>query len=111
MTKFITLALAALALTTGAASAENTFQLDHARSTGSSLALTNVQADQAGTVEVYTYDGGELGRFLGATSIEAGTTGAVDVNLNEPTQGRLLVVMMNSNHSVAKLDLRDAPTS
>jgi hypothetical protein len=57
MTKLITLAApaiaAALALTAGAASAENTFSLDRARSTAFSLTLNNIQADQAGTVEVY----------------------------------------------------------
>ena len=111
MTKLITLALAALALTAGAAAAENTFSLDRARSTAGSLALANVQADQSGTVEVYSYEGGDLGQFLGGAQIDAGTTGAVDVALSRPIDGRTLVVMMNSNHSVAKLDSRAALTN
>ncbi len=104
MTKLIPLALAALALTAGAASAENTFSLDRARSTAASLALANVQADQAGTVEVYSYEGGDIGQYLGSAAVEAGATGAVDVALSRPIDGRILVVLMNSNHSVAKLD-------
>ncbi len=111
MTKLLPFALAALALTAGAASAENTFSVDRARSTASSLSLANVQADQAGSVEVYTYEGGDIGQFLGSATISSGSTGAVDVALSRPIDGRVLVVMMNSNHSVAKLDLRDAPTN
>jgi hypothetical protein len=102
---------AALALTAGAAAAENTFALDRARSTADSLALANVQADQAGTVEVYSYDGGDLGQYLGGAPVAAGTTGAVDVVLSRPVDGRILVVLMNSNHSVAKLDTEAALTN
>ncbi len=98
------LAALALALTAGAAAAENTFSLDRARSTAGSLAFANVQADQAGTVEVYSYEGGDLGQYLGSAPVQAGTTGAVDVTLSRPIDGRILVVLMNGNHSVAKLD-------
>jgi hypothetical protein len=110
MTKLLALAApalaAALALTAGAAAAENTFSLDRARSTAASLALANVQADQAGSVEVYSYENGNIGQFLGGAPVAAGTTGAVDVALSRPLDGRILVVLMNSNHSVAKLDTR-----
>lgn len=111
MTKLIP--LAAIALITGAASAsaENTFALDRARSTASTLALTNVQTDQASTLEVYAFDDGGLGRLLGSAPVDAGTTDRVSVALNQPASQRLLIVLMNGNHSVAKLDLRDAPTS
>lgn len=110
MTKLIS--LAAIALITGAASAsaENTFALDRARSTASTLALTNVQADQASTLEVYAFDDG-LGQLLGSAPVDAGTTDSLSVALNQPASQRLLIVLMNGNHSVAKLDLRDAPTS
>ena len=106
MTKLTPLALAALALTTGAASAENTFSLDRARSTVASLALANVQADQAGTVEVYAYDRGDIGQYLGGASIDAGSTAGVDVALSRPVDGRILVVLMNANRSVANLSTR-----
>ena len=112
MTKLIPLALTALALTAGAASAENTFQLDRARSTASSVALTNVQADQAGTVEVFAYnEDGKVDRFLGLTQVRAGANGDVKVTLNQPTSARLQVLMSNGNRNVATLEVRGAPTS
>lgn len=111
MLKLTSLAAVALATSVASASAENTFTLDRARSTASALALTNVQADQAGQVEVYDFAGGELGRFLGSASVDAGATDSLSVALRQPTSPRLLVVLMNSNHSVAKLDLQDVPTN
>ncbi len=106
MTKLLSLAATVLALTAGAAAAEYTFSLDRARSTAGSLALANVQADRAGTVEVYSYDNGDLGQFLGSAPVAPGTTGTLDVALSRPLDGRILVVLMNSNHSVAKLSTR-----
>lgn len=120
MSRPIAFALAALLTTAGAASAENTFVLDRARSTPSSLAITNVQADAAGTIEVYAYDDGDLVRFLGAAPIQPGNTAAVDVLISPPTANKgaldqptgddLLVVLMNDNYSVARL-VTDAPLS
>lgn len=111
MTKLIALA-AALALTAGAASAENTFQLDRARSTASSVALTNVQADQAGTVEVYAYnEDGKISQFLGLAQVDAGTNGNVEVALSQPTSARLQILMSNGNRNVATLEVRDALTN
>lgn len=110
MTKLISLALAAFALVTsvGAASAENAFTLDHARSTEATLSLSNVQADQAGTVEVYALNGERATRYLGHAKVGAGANGTVDVALNQPARGRLQVVMSNGNHAVATLEA-DAP--
>ena len=104
MTKLLPLALAAFALTAGAAFADNTFSVDRARSTDSALALTNVQADLPGRVEVYAYDGERATSYLGQARVEAGTTDAVEVALNQPARGRILVVLSNGNHSVATLD-------
>ena len=105
MTKLITLAAAALALTAGAAMAENTFQVDRTASTASSVALTNVQADQAGTIEVYGYnENGDVSRFLGSARIDAGNNGDVEVVLNQPSNARLQVLMSNGNRAVATLD-------
>jgi hypothetical protein len=113
MTKLITLAAAVLALTAGAAVAENTFQLDRARSTASSLTLNNVQADQAGTVQVWGYnEDGRVDRFLGQTELRPGATGDLEVVFSQPnTARRLQILMSNGNHAVAKLEVRDAPTS
>ena len=117
MTKLFTFAApalaAALALTAGAASAENTFQLDRARSTAAGLTLNNVQADQAGTVEVYAYnEDGRVDRFLGQTELRPGANGDLEVVFSQPnTARRLQVVMMNGNRNVATLEVRDAPTS
>jgi hypothetical protein len=109
MTKLIASALAALALTAGAAFAQNTFSLDRARSTADALSLVNVQADRAGRISVYAHDGDSpsgIGRLLGQAKIEAGATGDVDVALTGAADERLVVVMMNANHSVAKLTTR-----
>ncbi len=109
MTKLISFApaLATLALmaTVGAASAENTFQLDRARSTTSSVVLSNVQADQAGSVQVFGYDAnGNVTQFLGSTRVAAGTNGDVAVALNQPSTARLQILMSNGNHSVATIE-------
>lgn len=113
MTKLIPLALAALAITAGAASAENTFQLDRARSTASSVALTNVQADQAGAVEVWgVNEAGRVDRFLGQAELRAGANGDVEVALNQPnTARRLQVLMSNGNYAVATIDVREPLTN
>ncbi len=111
MTKLISLALAALAITAGAASAENTFELNRPQSSTSIVALTNVEADQAGHVEVYTYDGETIGRYLGRAPVNAGANGTVNVSLDRPADSRLLVLMTNGNHAVTKLDTRDALTN
>ena len=105
MTKLITLAAAALALTAGAAMAENTFQIDRTGSTASSVVLKNVQADQPGTIEVYSYnESGNIGRFLGWTPIQAGSNGDVEVTLNQPSNARLQILMSNGNRAVATAD-------
>ena len=111
MTKLFPLALLATLAVAGAASAENTFGLDRAHSSASNLALTNVQADQPGTLEVFAFDGDKATRFLGSAPIAAGTTDAVEVSLNEPSNGRVLVILSNGNYSVATLDVRDVPTN
>lgn len=118
MTKLIPVALAAaLALVAGAASADdafpNTFSLDRAPTMGKAevVTLTDVQAEQAGSVLVYEHDGdrlGNLGAFLGSAPIEAGATDSVTVPLSRAAEGRVTVIMMNGNHSVAKLTTRGA---
>lgn len=104
MTKLVAFALAAVALAAGTASAENTFTIDRARSTSATLLLSNVQADQAGTVEVYAYDGERATRYLGHANVDVGANGTVDVALNQPVRDRLQVVMSNGNHVVAVLE-------
>lgn len=113
MTKLLTSALAALALTAGAASAENTFRIEPTLSTTSSVALSNVQADRAGTIQVYA-DDDELvgfGRNLGSARINAGVTGDVAIALSEPFDGDVVVVMMNPDHWVAQATTRSFLTS
>lgn len=113
MTKLIPLALSAFALVTsvGAASAENAFTVDRARSTEATLSLSNVQADQAGTVEVYALNGEQATRYLGHVKISAGANGTVDVVLNQPARGRVQVVMSNGNYAVATLEADAALTN
>lgn len=109
MTKLISLAPAlpilALVASVSAASAENSFTLDRVQSTASSVALANVQADQADRVKVYSCDGGAIGQDLGRAGVRAGANGALEVVLNQAMNERLLVVVVNSNHSVAELDV------
>lgn len=119
MTKLPLLA-AALSLLAGAALAEsdlpNTFSLDRAPTLtkGPSLTLSDVRAEQAGGFLVYEHDGeqpGNLGDFLGSALVEAGATASVAIPLARATEGRVTVIMMNGNHSVAKLTTRLAPTN
>ena len=113
MTKFFSLAAVALALTAGAASAENTFSLDRARSTASSVALNNVQADQAGSVEVWGLnEQGKVDRFLGQAALREGANGDLDVELNQPHNARQLQILIsNGNRSVAVLEVREPLTN
>lgn len=104
MTKLIPFALAAFALTAGAAAADNTFTLDRARSTASTLSLSNVKAEQPGTIEVYAVEDGAASRLLGIAPVAAGTTGTIDIALNQPSQGRIQVMLSNGNRNVATLD-------
>ena len=107
MTRIIALSLAALALTAGVASAENTFSLNRADSSNSRLALTNVQADQPGTIEIYETVDGRPVRFLGSSRIAAGTTADVSVDLRGAPKGEVEVLMSNGNHAVSKLTVDD----
>ena len=71
--------------------------------------FTNVQADRAGSVLVFERDGNHsnnLGAFLGEAPIAAGATAGVTVPLSQPAEGHMIVVMMNGNHSVAKMTTR-----
>ncbi len=110
MTKSITPAavIFALAANVGTASAESSFELNRPQSSASTVALTNVEADQPGHVEVYSYDGKTLGSFLGRAPVTSGTNGNVNVSLDRPADGRLLILMTNGNYAVTKLDVRDA---
>lgn len=104
MLKLLPLAALALAVTAGAAVAENTFTLDGARSTASALSLKNVQADQAGRIEVYAIEDGQATRLLGTAPVAAGATGTVDVALNQANPGRIQVLLSNGNRNVATLE-------
>ncbi len=107
MTKLIPLAFAAFAITAGAASAENTFQLNRANSTSNTVVLDNVQADQAGTIELYEYGADDRGRFIGLARIEAGTTPELTVNVTDAPDERIVILMSNGNSSVTKLEVDD----
>lgn len=106
MTKLIPLAAVALLASFGAASAENTFQLDRAQSTTASIALTDVQADHAGRIEVYGYSqDGAADRLLGSTQLVAGTTADVTVPLSQSSDAPLRIMMSNGDNVVALMDV------
>ena len=106
MTKFIPLAAVALLASFGAASAENTFELNRPQSSTSTVALTDVQADQAGRIEVYGYSqNGAADRLLGSAQVLAGTTADVNVPLIQSTDAPLRIILSNSDNVVALMDL------
>ena len=110
MTKLLS-AAALLALVAGAAAADPTFSVDRARSTETTLELTNVQADEAGRIQVWALTDGRATALIGNVAVAAGATGNVTVPLNAPARDDLQIVLTNNNRSVATLDVRDALTN
>jgi hypothetical protein len=105
MNKLVSLSLAALVATAGAASAANNFTFDRGQSTTQSITLTGVEADQTGRFLVFERDDSRasgLGRVLGAAPIEVGATDSVTIPLTRAAADRVVVVMYNDNYSIAK---------
>ena len=112
MTKLFPLLAAALVAVAGAASAENEFTFDGAQSTASSVALTGVEADQAGTIRVYAAEGANgFGQRLGSARIDAGVTGTLAIALDRPFDGNLAIVMMGPDLWAAQLTTVSPSTS
>lgn len=101
--KKIALIAATLAITTTAASANNSFYVGENLEAGSVLELGLVRADQGGVVKIFDYTAGEQGELLGTQTLVAGANPDVRVNVGAyPTSDVLAVIEVNGQTVVTK---------
>ena len=106
MTKFIIALAAGLLLTTGAASASNTFALSGAQDSQTLIELGTVVADRNGVVEVYDYRTGTEGRLLGSEAVKAGANTNIKISLASLYTDEVLAVLVVDGQVVARQIVR-----
>lgn len=106
MTKLLPSLAISLLLTTGVASASNTFGLTEVQGSQTLIQLGTVVAGGQGLVEVYDYHAGQEGRLLGSKAVQAGANSDVKVSLRPSTTDRVLAVLVVDGQVVARQVVR-----
>lgn len=101
--KSIALIAATLAVTAGAASA-NQFTIGEDLDAGSTLELGTVTADGAGFVEIYDYHKGVRGDLLGIEAVRAGANTNVKVDVGIRGNKDVLAVLTVNGQEVLTKD-------
>ena len=107
--KSIALIAATVAATSTAVSADSYFEFGENLESSSILDLGLVRAEGAGTVEIYDFSKGEVGRLLGTETVSAGANTDVKVNVGiRPTQD-VIALLKVDGQTVAErdFDVRD----
>ncbi len=106
MSRIIASALAAVALTATAASANSYFDFTSERQDrGSVVELNTVTADGNGVVEIYDFQGGEVGDLLGTKTVTAGANSNVRVNIGAPSQTDAIALLKIDGEVVATQEI------
>jgi len=95
---------AAVAMTTTAASADNSFGFGDTLDNRSTLDLDLVRSSSAGVVEIYDDANGKLGRLLGTESVKAGANRDVRVNIGRRHNQDVIAVLKIGGQIVASQD-------
>ena len=107
MTKLFAALATALALTSGAASA-NTLGLNEVQGSSTLLDLGTVVADGTGVVEVYDHWGGQQGLLLGTEAVRAGANSDVRIPLRFAPHGDVVALLKVDGQVVAQQVIRIA---
>ena len=102
--KKIALIAATIAATASVASADNYFQFGENLESSSVLDLGLVRAEGAGTVEIYDFSKGEVGRLLGTEMVNAGANADVRVNVGIRPQQDVIALLKVDGETVAERD-------
>ena len=102
--KTIALAAAAVAALGTTASAENYFEFGDNLDANSVLELGLVRADADGVVEIYTSQGGDLGKLIGTEDVHAGANPNVRVNVGAAPQQDVIAVLKVDGQVAAEKD-------
>lgn len=98
------IAAAAVALTAGAASADNSFAFGDRLDNSSTLEIGTVRAASAGVVEIYDGRYGDLGALLGTEEVRAGANFDVRVNVGDQPDADVIAVLKVNGQIVAQQD-------
>ena len=106
MSRIIALSLAAAALTASAAAADGYIDFTSERQDrGSVVALNTVTTDAGGVVEIYDFQGGEIGDLLGSKNVMAGANSNVRVNIGAPSQTDAIALLKVDGEVVATQEI------
>ena len=98
------IAATAIALTAGAASADNSFGFGDRLDNASTLELGTVRSASAGVVEIYDGRNGSLGALLGTQNVAAGANTDVRVNVGHGPDADVIAVLKINGQVVATQD-------
>ncbi len=102
--KISALATVAALGTASIASANNSFSFSPTLDSSSTLDLGIVRADAPAVVEVYNFQGGEVGELLGSTPVNAGANGDVRVNVGINPRFDVIAFLKFDGQTVATKD-------
>ena len=100
--KTIALAVATVAATATAASADNYFGFEDRLDNSSTLELSTVRAAADGVVEIYDGRFGDLGALLGTEEVMAGANSDVRVNVGHGPDADVIAVLKIGGEIVAQ---------
>ena len=93
----IALTLAALAGSASIASAENSLPLPRVQDSTSLLRFDHVNSEANGVLEIYDYDGHQIGRLLGVRPVVVGSNPDLRVILNPPPPVHDVMAILTTN--------------
>ena len=106
MTKLLSSLAIGLLLSTGTASASNTFGLTGVQSSQTLIQLDTVVTGGQGVVGIYDYHAGQEGRLLGSKAVQAGANTDVKVSLRPSSTDKVLAVLVIDGQAVARQIVR-----
>jgi hypothetical protein len=106
MSKFLALTLAALVGSTTFAAAESSFSLSQVQNDDSIVELGPINADGAGTVQIYALDAGKMGALLGSEAIHAGSNSDTRIPLIDNPKQDAMAVLEVGGQVVATQEVR-----
>ena len=98
------IAASAIAMTAGAAAADNSFGFGDRLDNASTLELGTVRAASAGVVGIYGGRDGSLGALLGTEQVMAGANTDVRVNVGHGPDADVIAVLKINGQIVATQD-------
>ncbi len=102
--KSIALIAATIAATASVASADSYFEFNERLDSSSTLDLGLVTAEGAGTVEIYDFSTGEIGKLLGTEMVNAGANADVRVNVGIRPSSDVIALLKVGGETVAERD-------